>query len=167
MTFTWATSTSYPPRKAAASAPSSWQGLDKSVFRYHGDGRQLDQEIFVPQAGHHHRGAGRRGIGPEHRAAHLLYHRQLGAIGEIGGDGDQVLQAPADRLQDRGDVLEALLGLAPHVALANQVFFFLPGHLAGEMNDPALVLDHVHGKAAPSWMPSAAWIEASCHGGLH
>jgi hypothetical protein len=136
------------------------------LVRHDSDWRELNQEIRVAKTSDHDgRACGRPTVG-EVFVSNCLNDWQLRPVRELGRERDDILEHAADSGQDSLDIPKALMRLSPHVAKADDLLVFVPGHLAGEMDDAPGMLNDAHAESAPSRRPSAARIEFIGHTAL-
>jgi hypothetical protein len=90
----------------------------------------LKERAGDPQAGHLHRGDGRRGPGESLRP-YLAVLGKVAHVGEEGADIDHIAKAGTMSSQNRRDVVHDEIRLGGHVAAADDLAVRVNGDLAG------------------------------------
>ena len=125
------------------------------------DGGQLDQEVFVAEAGHHDGCADWWCVASQKLCSNALNDRQMGSVHEIGGDRYDVVGITADRTKHGEYVVEALPGLQLDVSFADNPLMLIPGNLAGQVDNLACGLNDAHAEAASFGPPNTIWIDSN------
>ncbi len=133
-------------RLAAARDALCLGALGSRLGRHHRDRLDLDQRTGPGQPGDRDGRACGRGGGVDETIAHLAELPEMGDVGEVVVELDDVLEAGADRCERVLEVDEGLLRLGAEIAgRADDLVVEVEAELAGNVNDPPRPrrLDHM------------------------
>ena len=143
--------------------PTSVSWFVKAIIRDRGNGCDFHQKVWSDQPGdlnENAEGAVRqlKAFGPD-----LLDGRHVCRIEVENGQRHDVVQAPADCLQDAFDIVEALPGLRFTVVFPDDIPIMIPNDLPRHMKNAAFRFDHAMMEGAAKLRPSGRGIASDRH----